>query len=707
MKQVVGYALLCLLTFSQLVDAQPSYVLDLKKRLSTLTQNANYKNDTAYLNTINSLCFYYADNYPDSAISLLQQNIQNCITAKYDLGLTGAYLNYGLAFSNKGDYKKADEYYEQALTLAEKNNFDKMLPKVLNNMGLSAMAVGNYSLALSYYYRSLETAEKVKDQFSLGRTYNNIAIVNFFQGKMEEAEVNYKKLLTIAKANNDIDGYILANNNIGEVYLERKQFATAIIYFTSALQTADSARKLRYLVSSNKNLGLVYLQMDSLQKASFYFKEAYKGAINVGNKPSTCVALIGLANTQLKQELLNDALTSGKDAVAMAEQMGSTQLQRDANEVLAKIYEAKGDGFQALNHYRLFKQYADSLRNIDSERTSERLKAEFDFSRKELQFERKSIQQRWLLFSVFAALLTAILIMFLVYRSRQKEKKANMVLQRKNNTIEHQKQIAEDTLHQLQSTQKQLIQAEKMASLGELTAGIAHEIQNPLNFVNNFSELNKELLVELKDELKKGNLDEVTAIAEDVISNEEKINSHGKRAADIVKGMLQHSRNGSGQQELTDINELCDEYLRLAYHGLRAKDNGFNASFTSSFDESIGKINVVSQDFGRVILNLINNAFYAVNDKKKKVSEDYNPTISITTKKTDKEVVIAVADNGSGIPQNIREKIFQPFFTTKPTGSGTGLGLSLSYDIIKAHNGELKVESTEGQGTTFIIHLPV
>ncbi len=262
-----------------------------------------------------------------------------------------------------------------------------------------------------------------------------------------------------------------------------------------------------------------------------------------------------------------------------------------------------------------------------------------------------------------------------------------------------------NSLEELIATQAQLIHSEKMASLGELTAGIAHEIQNPLNFINNFSDVNKELLVEMKDEIDNGNLDEVKILAKDVIDNEDKINHHGKRADAIVKGMLQHSRSSKGQKELADLNALADEYLRLAYHGLRAKDKAFNATMKTDFDESIGKINIIPQDMGRVILNLITNAFYAVDKKKKSAVESYEPTVSISTKKIDNCVEIKVTDNGNGIPDAVKEKIFQPFFTTKPTGEGTGLGLSLSYDIVKAHGGEIKVETNEGTGTTFTIIL--
>jgi signal transduction histidine kinase len=246
-----------------------------------------------------------------------------------------------------------------------------------------------------------------------------------------------------------------------------------------------------------------------------------------------------------------------------------------------------------------------------------------------------------------------------------------------------------------------------MASLGELTAGIAHEIQNPLNFVNNFSEVNDELLKELHAEADKGNLEDVKAIAKDIAFNSEKINHHGKRADAIVKGMLQHSRTSSGQKEPTDINALAHEYLRLAYHGLRAKDKSFNATTKTDFDETIGNVNIITQDIGRVILNLINNAFYAVEDKRKQIGDGYEPMVIVSTRKEKDKVEIKVKDNGNGIPQKVLDKIFQPFFTTKPTGQGTGLGLSLSYDIVKAHGGELKVETKEGEGSEFTIYLPV
>ncbi|SRR5579871_1464865 len=320
--------------------------------------------------------------------------------------------------------------------------------------------------------------------------------------------------------------------------------------------------------------------------------------------------------------------------------------------------------------------------------------------------------QTWWAYTLYLLVLAGIVWLFIKWRTKalQKEKdilEAKVTLRTKE--LKEEKEIVESTLSELKATQSQLIQSEKMASLGELTAGIAHEIQNPLNFVNNFSEVNNELILEMREEISKKNFDEADRIAQDLQENEQKINHHGKRADAIVKGMLQHSRSGSAVKEPTDINALADEYLKIAYHGFRAKDKSFSADLKTELDPKVGKINVIPQEIGRVMLNLYNNAFYAVNEKKKSdesLTMGYKPMVSMITKALSDKVELAVRDNGNGIPQKVIDKIFQPFFTTKPTGQGTGLGLSISYDIIKAHGGEIKVETREGEGTTFLIQLP-
>jgi two-component system, NtrC family, sensor kinase len=312
----------------------------------------------------------------------------------------------------------------------------------------------------------------------------------------------------------------------------------------------------------------------------------------------------------------------------------------------------------------------------------------------------------WILLQRFRKLQNRI-----VQQEIEKEKEKTLLIEQKRieleKTVEERTAELKQSIDNLQSTQHQLIQSEKMASLGELTAGIAHEIQNPLNFVNNFSEINKELIDEASQAIRAGNSNEAIELLSSVKNNEEKISSHGQRADSIVKSMLQHSRTSTGQKEPTDINALADEYLRLSYHGVRAKDKSFNATLQTDFDPGIGKIDLVAQDLGRVLLNLYNNAFYSVNEKKEKSVKDYEPMVSVRTRKSGQRVEISVMDNGNGIPKRLLDKIFQPFFTTKPAGQGTGLGLSMSYDIIKAHGGELTVETKEGEGTEFLIRMPI
>jgi len=310
----------------------------------------------------------------------------------------------------------------------------------------------------------------------------------------------------------------------------------------------------------------------------------------------------------------------------------------------------------------------------------------------QLEEDRIAVRNKTRTYSMLAGLGVFLLLAIILYRNNRQKQKANVVLGK--------------TLSDLKSTQSQLIQSEKMASLGELTAGIAHEIQNPLNFVNNFSEINTELVTEAESEIDNNNIGEAKSILDNIKENEQKINHHGKRADAIVKGMLQHSRTSTGIKEPRDINVLADEYLRLSYHGLRTKNKFFQATTKTDFDQTIGKVNIIPQDLGMVLLNLYNNAFYAVNEKSREGIPGYEPTVSVSIKKTDSKIRISVKDNGNGIQPKVVDKIFQPFFTTKPTGQGTGLGLSLSYDIIKSMGGELKLDTQEGSYAEFIVLLP-
>jgi two-component system NtrC family sensor kinase len=368
----------------------------------------------------------------------------------------------------------------------------------------------------------------------------------------------------------------------------------------------------------------------------------------------------------------------------------------DASSLLAQLHRKTGKLDSSLFYYDIANASDKSIYGNDKFIELQLLLSQEQRRVQEVQRNEERYRNTIQLVGLVSITAVILIASILLFRSNRIKQKTNMALQK--------------TLTDLKSTQSQLIQSEKMASLGELTAGIAHEIQNPLNFVNNFSEVNAELIDDLKKEMASGNRQSADEIADSIKENQEKINHHGKRADGIVKSMLQHSRLSSGQKELTDINALCDEYVRLTYHGYRAKEKSFNAALKVNLDSSMPKVNVIPQDIGRVILNLVNNAFHAVGVRsafaKATADAGYEPIVTISTKRVNDRIEIRVQDNGSGIADSIKEKIFQPFFTTKPTGQGTGLGLSLSYDIVKAHGGTLEVNSTEGVGSEFIIQLP-
>ncbi len=381
---------------------------------------------------------------------------------------------------------------------------------------------------------------------------------------------------------------------------------------------------------------------------------------------------------------------------------------------LGQVYKKKGIKDSAIKYIELKHALEDSIFN-ESKRQDVQIIAfeeqmkeqEIELQKQELKAAQAEYQSNMQKMALGSGLLALLLVSGILWRNNRHKQKSYAILEKQKQETEREKVKAEQTLEKLRVTQAQLVQSEKMASLGELTAGIAHEIQNPLNFVNNFSEVNTELINEMKKEISAGNYPEVKNLADNLVGNMEKITLHGKRADAIVKSMLQHSRASTGQKEPTDINALADEYLRLSYHGIRARDKSFNAALHTDFDDSIGNINIISQDIGRVLLNIYNNSFHAVAERKREQPVGFDPKVTVSTLKLSDRVEIRITDNGKGIPEKIVNKIFQPFFTTKPTGEGTGLGLSLSYDIIKAHGGEIEVKSKAGEGSEFIIEFPM
>jgi len=581
-------------------------------------------------------------------------------------------------------------YAKRSLELAEKLN--DTLGQIFN-LGTLAYIYSmrrNDSLALSAAFRSIHLSEKSGPNFKM-YSYGDIAIVFYNIGEYRQAISYAYKLQSLV----DTNGFYFSNTMIGKSFYQLNEIDSAEKHLQKAYKTALSK-------NWSTNVQLLFLGHIYRKKGDYIHAISnYRSSINSSLNKDFILrdAIEGYLALALTFELTgqrDSAIWYSEKAFTNATANSFPAQKLDASILLKDIYTKTGSVDSAFKYQGITLSLKDSLYNQEKIRAGQNLSFN-EFQRQAaikaaVESEKIKYQNRIRIYILVAGLALFLIVGLLLYRNNRQKQKANKVL--------------EATLTNLKSTQSQLIQSEKMASLGELTAGIAHEIQNPLNFVNNFSEINKELADELEQEIDKGNYTDAKTIAKDIKENEEKINHHGKRADAIVKGMLQHSRNSSGQKEPTDINALADEYLRLSYHGLRAKDKSFNATMKTDFDESIGNINIIPQDIGRVVLNLINNAFYVVDEKKKQNQNGYEPTVSVSTKKFNGKVEISVKDNGNGIPQKVLDKIFQPFFTTKPTGQGTGLGLSLSYDIVKAHGGELKVETKEGEGAEFIIQLP-
>lgn len=446
------------------------------------------------------------------------------------------------------------------------------------------------------------------------------------------------------------------------------------------------------------HMGSVYAQIGKYDSALYFFNGAISNSLKVNDQLNMSMSLKHIADIYVTRAMYDSALWYARHSFDAAKGISSRLHILKASDLLATLYNKKHQTDSVLFYLGTVLAMKDSLYGPDKYHKLQVLLLDEQQRQNEIKQSEENFRNRVKYIVLITTLALFLLIGFILLRANRLKQKANTQLQ-------NQKKKIEQTLSELKSTQARLIQSEKMASLGELTAGIAHEIQNPLNFVNNFSEVNTELISELELEADKGNLEGVKSIAQEVRENEEKITHHGKRADSIVKGMLQHARSGTGTKEMTDINTLTEEYLRLATHGFRSREKSFNTAITTDFDKSITPIEIVPQDIGRVLLNLFNNAFYAVSEKKKQQSS-YEPGVSVKTKRTDNKIEIFVKDNGNGIPQKILDKIFQPFFTTKPAGKGTGLGLSLSYDIIKAYGGEIKVQSIVGGYTEFIVELP-
>jgi signal transduction histidine kinase len=685
-----------------------------------------------------------------SIVSLKNAYLQ----AKTDSSRQLACLDLNVYY-NEVNRDSALYYIEERLTIARRSGYKLLEAIALNNKGYQKTQTGKYAEALQCIMASLKITQDPENreinswkisQFptpgkerlvSMSGSMHQLGLLARETENLEKEVEYFKKSLALAKESGHADRMMVATMNAGSAYLRRGMLDSAL-YFALQADSMATLPEYKGLFRGRNltNIGDIYFRRGDIDRVKPFYLEGLTMSLMVNNQFNVAVTKHKLAQLFLTLEQSDSALYYAKDNLSHVELLkNGANFQLNLGNVYQDIYLA----YKQLNQWDSAYKYLDrafhlkdSLYKVRIANLSAFQNVSFDETLKLESLERQKIktEAKIRLYSLLSGLIAVSLIGLLLYRNNIQRMKSNKILQSQKDEIELQNKHVEEAMEQLKSTQSQLIQSEKMASLGELTAGIAHEIQNPLNFVNNFSELSAELIEEMTVELNKGDIEEAKVISADIKQNLEKINHHGKRADAIVKGMLQHSRNSSGQKEPTDINALADEYLRLAYHGLRAKDKDLNATMKTDFDESIGNINMIPQDIGRVLLNLITNALYAVNEKKKQLGDGYHPEVTISTKlalknspisqivnssigsnspisQSANSIIVSVADNGFGIPEPNRNKIFQPFFTTKPTGQGTGLGLSLSYDIIKSHGGELKVDTNEGEGAKFTITLPV
>jgi len=677
--------------------AQLNKVDSLKKILD------NQREDTNKVIVLNELARNVYDNKLKRQYSELAKNLSRKLG--YLKGEAKALMNQGGAEMNSENYFDAYNYFDSSIQVF----------KLIDDKPGEAAALSNISMALhrdpvkalDYALQALKIKEEIRDTIGTINCLYLIGILKSFIPEPPSSVIPYlQRMANLASTyteagNNSLLAYALA----GDIYEESGKLDSALYYYKEVeKESADIEDSIR----TSSSLGSTYLRMRNYQDANRYYNQLYECAKRRGNEYRISEALVNLGKICLENGNYQTAFKYYKSAEKL--------IPKQEDEVyrgLILINEKTGNFREAYMYQKKLQVYLDTA-------YSDKLKAKlipvqlnFNIRKKqdsallvknkalsELQISQVKYKNSVRTYLFLAGIIVFVLISGLLFRNNRSKQKANTLLNQ-------QKEELNRTLHELKSTQNQLVQSEKMASLGELTAGIAHEIQNPLNFVNNFSEVSNELIDEMHVEIDKGNTVEAKQIAYDLKQNLEKINHHGKRADSIVKGMLQHSRASTGKKELIDVNALTAEYLNLAYHGMRAKDKLFSVNTKTEFDEKIKSINIVPQDMGRAILNLINNAFYAVTEKKKLNGQDYEPSVIVSTRQNKNSVEIKVSDNGNGIPSNIVNKIFQPFFTTKPTGQGTGLGLSLSYDIItKEHGGELKVETKEGMGSEFTIKLP-
>jgi Signal transduction histidine kinase regulating C4-dicarboxylate transport system len=640
------------------IFAQKSFADTLYKRLAEAV-----KEDTNRVATLSDLAVFYGFNQFDSSILYAQRTLVLSKKLDYRFGIFLGLRSLFFAYNCQGNYSKALE-----VTLENARNVEKT-----KNTSVAPQSI--------FYFLGV-----------LNREMSNIPTA--IQQLHKSIEVNSKLGASIAQM-------FPAYAHLALAYLEIKQPDSALLYAQTAFELSLKPSDWeRYKCFASAVFGNVQMALKQYDLAKKYFLLGVEQSIEYHNPYFLARNYGNLANLYLKTGYVDSSIFFATKSIEICLSHNFSQFAVDASTILSQAYRSKHNTDSAIKYTQIMLAAKDSVFNQSKVKEFQRLIYDDEQRSQEIEIASENYRNRVKFFTLIAGMALMLVLAFILWRNNRQKQKAQIKI--------------EKAYQDLKATQSQLIHAEKMASLGELTAGIAHEIQNPLNFINNFSSLNSELIEEMNHELVAGNQQEAISISRNILENQEKISTHGNRADGIVKSMLQHTRSSTGLKEAVDINNLTDTYLKLSYNGLRAKDKNFTATIEKEFDPAIDKINIIPQEIGRVFLNIFNNAFYSANEKKKKASDPTNeaneifqPSVFVRTRKKDNRIEITVEDNGGGISPDVLDKIFQPFFTTKPTGEGTGLGLSLSYDIIKSHGGEITVNNMEGKGVTFKISLPV
>ncbi len=624
---------------------------------------------------------------------------------KDTIKIARTYTAIGNVQSRMGNYAIALESHKASLALKEKVGDKRGAGLTLMNIGNIYYNQGDYDRALEYFMEALSIDEAFQDDQRTARTLNNIGGVYFSTGSYEDALDFFKRSLSYKEKLNDTRGIANSLSNIGEAHRALGDLEKAIHYFERALKLDEQLGDKWGFAYSLENIGNVYRSANNHEQALSYYERSLPIRKEINDQQGVASTLLGMGISYMELDNADKSQTTLDQALSIAREINSKDLVRNIYEQLAILFERKENYKEALSYHKLFKASQDSLFNSESEGIIAELQEKYRTAEQERQIElleqKQQIQRLWVGGLVLGCIFLGM-ILFFAYNRYKFKTRAHSALSKAHHELQ-------ETHKKLKDTQLQLIHTEKMASLGQLTAGIAHEIKNPLNFVNNFAELNSEITSELKEihsENPDTPLSQVMDILNDFDQNSKLIHQHGQRADDIVKSMMQHASGNKGTFESTDLKELVSEHVDFIYHAKKSEISNLQIHIEKIFDASVGALEINKQGIGRVLINLVSNAIDALQEYDQK-DKDEAPTVRVQTKMTTDGAQIIIADNGPGMDNETQKKIFEPFFTTKSLGKGTGLGLSLSYDIItEGHGGSITVESTQGMGTTFIVTLP-